>query len=182
MLHSPWLKYHVHTIGIDQYLNKNTLKTTKIYTNKLVSVMTSKKSKILLRLLWFILLKDSPTTVLYLPLHQHQPSITSYIDLQNGCFLLAMFSMSTFIVSWYYKSCLSSFIVTTMSLFLSLTLFVSEFTSASSLVSSATFSSSSCNKIGFYPSYWNWLFHCMSSYTSLLFINNWCFLTESICI
>ena len=33
---------------------------------------TSNNSKIFLRLLWFILLKYSPTTVIYLPWHQHQ--------------------------------------------------------------------------------------------------------------
>ena len=79
---------------------------------------------------------------------KYESLVNSYIDIQNGCFLLAMFSMYIFIFSWYYKVFLSSFILTTMYLFLSLTLFDSTFTSASSLVFSATFSSSSCNKTG----------------------------------
>ena len=44
-------------------MNTNVLKTSKNYTNKLVSVTNSNNLKIFLRLLWFILLKYSPTTV-----------------------------------------------------------------------------------------------------------------------
>ena len=73
MLQSLRLKYHVQTIGIDQSFSKNDLyehkclENIKNYTNKLVSVTTSNNSNILLRLIWFLLLKDSPTTVLYIP-------------------------------------------------------------------------------------------------------------------
>ena len=72
-LKSPRLKDHVQTIGIDQSLSKDAiyehkcLEIIKKNTNKLVSVTTRNNSKIFLRLLWFLLLKDSPTTVLYLP-------------------------------------------------------------------------------------------------------------------
>ena len=38
-------------------MNRNVLKASKNYTNKLVSLTTSNNSKILLRLLWFILTK-----------------------------------------------------------------------------------------------------------------------------
>ena len=73
MLQSPQLKDHVHTIGIDQYLSNNgmyehkCLENIKNYSNKLVSMATRNNSKILLRMLCFLLLKDSPTTVQYLP-------------------------------------------------------------------------------------------------------------------
>ena len=73
MLLSPRLKYHVQIIGSYQsfskilYMKKNVLKTPKNYTNKLVIVTTSNNSKILSMLLCYILLKDSLTTVLYLP-------------------------------------------------------------------------------------------------------------------
>ena len=73
MLQLPRLKDHVHTIGIDQLLSNNALyehkclENIKKYTNKLVSVTTRNSSKIFLRLLWFLLLKDSLTTFLYLP-------------------------------------------------------------------------------------------------------------------
>ena len=73
MLQPLRLKYHVQTIGIEQSLSNNImyeqkcLENIKNYTNNLVSVTTSKNSKILLRMIWFLLLKDSPTTVLYLP-------------------------------------------------------------------------------------------------------------------
>ena len=66
MFQSPRLKYHIHTIGIDPSLSNNAiyehkcLENIKNYTNKLVSVTTSNNSKIFLRLLWFLLLKDSP--------------------------------------------------------------------------------------------------------------------------
>ena len=76
MLQSPRLKYHVQTIGIDQYLSNNfiyehkCLENIKNYTNKLVSVTNRNNSRIFLSLLWFLPLKDSPTTVLYLPGHQ----------------------------------------------------------------------------------------------------------------
>ena len=42
------------------YMNINVFKTSKSYTNKLVSVTIRNNSKILLRLPLFILLKDSP--------------------------------------------------------------------------------------------------------------------------
>ena len=57
MLQSPRLKYHVQTFGIDPSLSntaiyeKNVLKTSKNYTNKLVSVTNINNSKIFLRLL-----------------------------------------------------------------------------------------------------------------------------------
>ena len=94
MLQSLRLKYHVQTIGIDQSLSNNAiyehkcLENIKNYTNKLVSVTTSKKSKIFLRLLWFLFLKDSPTTVLYLPWHQHQ--LRNQV-LENHCVYLLTF-------------------------------------------------------------------------------------------
>ena len=68
------------------YMNTNVLKTSKMYTNKLVGVTTRKKSKIFLRLLWFILLKDSLTTVLYIPCHNHQ-SRNQVIKNNCVCFL-----------------------------------------------------------------------------------------------
>ena len=77
MLQSPQLIYHIQTIGIDQYLSNNALyehkclENIKKYTNKLVIVTTRNISKIFSRLLWFLLLKDSPMTVLYIPWHQH---------------------------------------------------------------------------------------------------------------
>ena len=43
-------------------MNTNVLKTSNNHTNKLVSMTTSNNSKIFLRLLWFLLLKDSPTS------------------------------------------------------------------------------------------------------------------------
>ena len=64
MLQSPRLKDHVHTIGVHPTLSNNAiyehkcLENMRKYTNKLVSVTTSNTSKMLLRLLWFILLKD----------------------------------------------------------------------------------------------------------------------------
>ena len=73
MLKSPRLKYHVQTIGIYQSLRKNALyehkflENIKNYTNNLVIVTTSNNSKIFLRLIWFPLLKDSLTTVPYIP-------------------------------------------------------------------------------------------------------------------
>ena len=78
MMQSPQLKYHVQTIGIDQPLRNNAIYEHKCleninnHTNKLVSVSTSNNSKILLRLLWFLLLKKSPMTFLYLPWYQNQ--------------------------------------------------------------------------------------------------------------
>ena len=53
-------------------MNTNVLKTSKSYNNKLVSVTTSNNLKIFLRLLLFLFLKDSTTTVLYIPWNQHQ--------------------------------------------------------------------------------------------------------------
>ena len=76
MLQSLRMKYHVQTIGIDQSLSniaiyeQKCLENIKIYTNKVVRVMTSNNSNIFLVILWFLLLKDSPTKVLYIPLHQ----------------------------------------------------------------------------------------------------------------
>ena len=73
MLQSPRLKYHLHNIGIHPSLSNNNiyehkcLENIKKYTNKLVSVTTSNNSKVFLRLIWFLLLKDSPTTFLYIP-------------------------------------------------------------------------------------------------------------------
>ena len=64
MLKSLRLKYHVQTIGIEPSLSNNAiyehkcLENIKNYTKKLVSVTTRNSSKIFLRLLWFILLKD----------------------------------------------------------------------------------------------------------------------------
>ena len=42
------------------------------YTNKLLNGTNSNNSEIFLNLIWFLLLKDSTMTVLYLPWHQHQ--------------------------------------------------------------------------------------------------------------
>ena len=73
MLQSPRLKDHVNTIGIHPSLSNNAiyeykyLENIKNYTNKLVSVRTSNNSNIFLRLLWFLLLNNPPTKVLYLP-------------------------------------------------------------------------------------------------------------------
>ena len=73
ILQSTRLKDHVQTIGIHPSLSNNSiykhkcLKKSKYYTNKLVNVTTNNNSKTLLRLLWFLLLKYSPTTVLYIP-------------------------------------------------------------------------------------------------------------------
>ena len=50
-----------------RYMNINVLKTSKMYTNNLVSVTVSNNSKIFLGIIWFLLLKYSLTTVLYLP-------------------------------------------------------------------------------------------------------------------
>ena len=104
MFQSPPLNGHVQTIGIDQYLSNNTiyvntnvLKTSKNYTNKLVSVTTSNNSNIFLRMIWFLLLKDSPKTVLYIPWHQYQ--WRNHV-LQNHCVCLITFDM--------YKNCYSS--------------------------------------------------------------------------
>ena len=73
MFQSPGLKYHVQTIGIHLSLSNNAiyehkcLENIKKYTNKLVSVTTSNNSKIFLRLLWFLILNNSSTIVLYIP-------------------------------------------------------------------------------------------------------------------
>ena len=67
--------------------------------------------------------------------------ITSYIDLQICWFVLAMFSMSKFIVSWYSKVFLSYYIVTNLSLFLWIHSFYSAFSSAPSIFFSSAFSS-----------------------------------------
>ena len=70
MLQSPRLKYHVKTIGIDPPLRNN--------------------SKIFLRLLWFLLMKDSPTSVLCLPGHHRHPRNQV---LKNHCVCLLTFKM-----------------------------------------------------------------------------------------
>ena len=65
MLKSPRLKDHVQTIAMDQFLGKNAkyehkcLENIKNYTNKLVSVTASNHLKMLLRMIWFLLLKYS---------------------------------------------------------------------------------------------------------------------------
>ena len=88
MLQSLKLKYCVQTIGIDQSLSDNDLHEHKCLENikklykKLVSVTTSNNPKILLRLLWFLLLKDSPITVPYIPWHHDQ---SRKKDLENHC-------------------------------------------------------------------------------------------------
>ena len=94
MLQSPRLKYHVQTIAIDQSLSRNSIyghkciENIKMYTNNLLSVTTSNNSKIFLSLLWFLLLKDSPTTIIYLPGHQHQ---SRNQVLENHCVRLLTF-------------------------------------------------------------------------------------------
>ena len=75
MLHSLRLKDHVRTIGIYQSLSNNTIYEHKCLENvkRLCKQAVKCDEKILLRFLWFLLLKDSPTTVLYLPkVNQHQ--------------------------------------------------------------------------------------------------------------
>ena len=94
MLQSPRPIYHVQTVVIDPSLRKNAiyehkcLENIKKYTIKLVSVTTINNSKIFLRLLWFLLLKYSPTTVLYLPWHQYQ---SRKQVLENLCVYLLTF-------------------------------------------------------------------------------------------
>ena len=79
MLQSPRLKDHVNTIGIDQSLRKTILYEQKFLQNinKLYKHSgkcdNQKISNILLRLLWFLLLKDSPITVPYIPWNHPQP-------------------------------------------------------------------------------------------------------------
>ena len=53
------------------YMNTNVFKKEN-YTNMLVSVTTSKNSKIFLKPLWFLLLTDSSMKAAYFPWHQHQ--------------------------------------------------------------------------------------------------------------
>ena len=73
MLQSPRLKYHVQTIGIDQYLSKNAiyeqkyLESIKKLYKQAGKCNKKKQFKDIPEAAWFILLKDSPTTVLYLP-------------------------------------------------------------------------------------------------------------------
>ena len=134
-----------------------------------------------LRFIWIFLHRLKSIFGNYFTTSKYELSISSYIDLQNGCFILAMFSMYTFIVSWYSKVFFSSYIVTTMYFFVIIS-FASAFTSESSLASSATFYSSSCNKTGPPPNPRNWLFLCIYSYTSLFFIHYWCSFKEIICI
>ena len=73
MLQSMCLKYHMKTIGIDQLLSNSAIlniyvfTTSRSYTNMLVSVTTNRDSKIFLWVPWFLLLKDSPITVLDIP-------------------------------------------------------------------------------------------------------------------
>ena len=82
MLQSPQLKYHVQTVSIHPsltkmlYMNTNVLKKSKNYTNKLVSVTNNNNPKTFLRLVWFLILKDSLTKVLYLPGYQHWAKIS----------------------------------------------------------------------------------------------------------
>ena len=93
MLQLTRLHDHTQTIGIDQSLSNyaiyehKCLENTKNDTNKLLSVTISNNSKILLRLPWFLLLKDSPTPVLYLPWHQHQ-SRNELLENHCACLLL----------------------------------------------------------------------------------------------
>ena len=94
MLQSPRLKDCVQTIGIDQYFSNNAiyehkfLENIKKNTNKLISVTTSNNSRMFLRLIWFLLLQYLPTTVLYLPWHQHQ---SRNQVLKNHCVCLLTF-------------------------------------------------------------------------------------------
>ena len=88
MLQSPRLKYHTKNIGIYQsliksdFLNTDILKTPRNYTNMLGSVTNSNNSKIFLRPIWFIILKDSLITVPYLSRpHQHSRNKV----LENHC-------------------------------------------------------------------------------------------------
>ena len=73
MLQSLRLKYYVQTIGIDQSLSNNDLYEHKCLENINKLYKRSGKfddqqqSKDILKEIWFLLLKDSPTTVLYLP-------------------------------------------------------------------------------------------------------------------
>ena len=72
ILQSPHLKSHTKTIAIDQSLSNSALYEHRYLQNikKLYKHAgkcdDQKKLNIFLRLLWFLLLKDSPTTVLYL--------------------------------------------------------------------------------------------------------------------
>ena len=68
---------------------------------------------------------------------------------KNGCFLLAVFSTSTFIVSWYFKVFFYYYILTTMSFLLSSTLFASIFTAESSLASSCCYTRNSITQVTF---------------------------------
>ena len=78
MLQSPRLKYHRNNIGIDQSLSNSAIfehifikNIKKLYQND-GKCDVQKNSKILLRLLWFLLLKDSLITSPDLPCPQHQ--------------------------------------------------------------------------------------------------------------
>ena len=91
--HSDWnITYKPWVVTCPQatmlYMNTNVLKRSKNYTNKLVSVKTSNNSKIFLRLIWFLPLKDSPTMVLYTPGNEHQ-SINKVLE--NKCVCLLTF-------------------------------------------------------------------------------------------
>ena len=63
MLQSPRIKDHMKTIGINQSVRNRAsfehkyLNNIKIYINILVSVVTNKNLKILLKLIWFLLQK-----------------------------------------------------------------------------------------------------------------------------
>ena len=96
---------------------------------------------------------------------KYELSITSYIDIQFFWLVLAMFSMSRFIASWYSKVFLSSSIIITFSLSLRIFLSSSEFVSVSSVVFYCIF-----------------LFFCFPSYASLIFIKIWCSFKELIYI
>ena len=54
------------------YLTTNLFKISIVYTKIMVRVTTSNNSKTLLRMLWFLLLKDSHIIVPDIPWHQHQ--------------------------------------------------------------------------------------------------------------
>ena len=54
------------------FLNTDVFKTSRNHKNMLGSVMTNNNSKIFLRPLWFLLLKDSTITVPYIQLTQQQ--------------------------------------------------------------------------------------------------------------
>ena len=78
MLQFPCLKDHMKTIGIYQSVingasfEQKLLNNIKRYINMLVSGITNKNLKIFLRLLWFLLQKEWPMTVLFCLWHKMQ--------------------------------------------------------------------------------------------------------------